>query len=246
MEIVKRNQIISFTVISAVIGFMIAVQFQSVKEPVVRDTRDTWQLREDLRKEQEIQLRLIREIRSNELKLAQYENKREQSKEEVLKETLGELKEEAGLTEVKGPGLIIHIEPAVEEALLGNAPGDVSPDLLKRLVNELNMYDAEQISIDGHRIINTTVIRDINGETKIDGHAISSLPIEVRASAEDMQSAQKLYNQMQVSKSAEEFFVENLRVTILKPKGNIVIPAYQDTIRVKNMEPAESEKGGSS
>ena len=48
----------------------------------------------------------------------------------------------------------------------------VSPELLKRLLNELNMYDAKYVSIDGQRIINTTVIRDINNETKIDGHTL--------------------------------------------------------------------------
>ena len=32
---------------------MIAIQFQTVKEPVVRDTRDTFAVREDLVKEKE-------------------------------------------------------------------------------------------------------------------------------------------------------------------------------------------------
>lgn len=36
------------TGITLIVGFMIAVQFQTIKEPVVRDTRDTWELREDL------------------------------------------------------------------------------------------------------------------------------------------------------------------------------------------------------
>ena len=47
------------TVITFIIGFMIAIQFQTVKEPVVRDTRDTWQLREDLVKEKELYLKFI-------------------------------------------------------------------------------------------------------------------------------------------------------------------------------------------
>ncbi len=42
------------------------------------------------------------------------------------------------------------------------------------------MYEAKYVSIDGKRVINTTVIRDINGETKIDGHTIRVLPIEVK------------------------------------------------------------------
>ena len=42
---------------------MIAIQFRTVKEPIVRDTRDTWQLREDVMKENELQIKLIREVR---------------------------------------------------------------------------------------------------------------------------------------------------------------------------------------
>ena len=32
---------ISMTVITLIIGFMTAIQFQTVNEPIVRDTRDT-------------------------------------------------------------------------------------------------------------------------------------------------------------------------------------------------------------
>lgn len=100
------NKKFSFTFITVVIGFMIAIQFQTVKEPAVRDTRDTWELRADILKEKELQLKLLREISSNEEKIVQYETKRKQSKEQVLRETLEELKMEAGLSEVTGPGII--------------------------------------------------------------------------------------------------------------------------------------------
>ncbi|MBY0120787.1 DUF881 domain-containing protein [Bacillus sp. S/N-304-OC-R1] len=244
MDKYKKN--ISFTLITVVIGFMIAIQFRTVKEPIVRDTRDTWELREDVIKEKELQLKLLREVRSNEEKIAKYETELKQSKEQILRETLEELKAEAGLTEVQGYGIILTIEPVYEELLLGNSVTSVSPDLLKRLVNELNMYDALQISIDGQRLINTTVIRDINGETKIDGHSLNHLPIEIKVIADDTKAAEKLFNRMQVSKSADEFFIDNLRVKVNKPDGLITIPAYENTIRVRDLEPVNSEKGGNS
>jgi len=237
---------LSFTVITAVIGFMIAIQFQTLKEPIVRDTRDTWELREDLLRQNELQLKLMREVRSNEEKIAKYETQRKQSKEQVLRETLDELKQEAGLTDVKGYGIVLSIEPAFEELLLGKKAETVSPDLLKRLINELNMYEAMHISIDGHRVINTTVIRDINGETKIDGHPLKTLPIEVKVIAENKKVAEKLYNRMQVSQSADDFFIDNLRVKVKMPENMITILAYDDPIRIRNMEPVKPEKGGSS
>jgi uncharacterized protein YlxW (UPF0749 family) len=106
------------------------------------------------------------------------------------------------------------------------------------------MYGAKYVSIDGRRIINTTVIRDINSETKIDGHVIRSLPFEVRVAVDNMKAAEKLFNRMQVSKSTEEFFIENLRLTVTSPNPAVAIPAYDNPIRIKEMETVE--EGGSS
>jgi len=239
----KKNT--SFTLIAVLVGFMIAIQFQTVKKPAERDTRDIWQLREALLKEKEIQSNLISEIRSNEEKLAAYESKRKQSKEQALIDTLKELKLEAGLSELTVPGIKLKIEPVIEEIKPGTPVNRVvSPELLIRLLNELNMYEAKYVAIDGKRVINTSVIRDINHETKIDGHTIKSLPIEVLVGVDDNTTAEKLYNRMKVSKSTEEFFIENLRLSISKPNPNVTVPAYDDSINIRYMEP--TKEGGDS
>ena len=234
---------ISFTIITIIIGFMIAIQFQTVKEPVVRDTRDIWELRNALLKEKEVNSNLYAEMRAVEAKLEQYKTEQQSSPERALKQTLEELKTEAGLTEKTGPGVILTIEPAMEEILLGEKVQNISPELLERLVNELNRYDAMDISIDGHRLINTSVIRDINGETKVDGYSIEKIPFEVRVLTKDLDSAKGLYNRMQVSQSVEDFFIDNLRVSISKPLENVLVPPYEDTIRFRLMEPVK-ERGG--
>lgn len=230
---------LSMTVISIIIGFMLAIQFQTIKKPKVRDTRDMWELREDLLKEQDLQSKLLKEISSNEERIEKYEAKVKDSKEQALKDTLDELKKEAGQTEVNGPGIVIKIDVLKEALLLGEKVKDVSPALLKRLVNDLNMYGAKQISIDGERVINTTVIRDINGDTKINGHSINQYPLEVRVIAENSESADKLYNRIQVSPVIDEFFVDNLKVMIGKPEESISIPAYDESIRIRYMKPVK-------
>jgi uncharacterized protein YlxW (UPF0749 family) len=237
------NNKISFFLITIIIGFMVAIQFQTVKEPVVRDTRDIWELREALVKEKELRSNLYQEMRSVEVKLEQYEKEKQTSPEGALTETLEELKREAGLTDKTGPGIILTVEPALEEVLLGEKVHNVSPDLLERLVNELSSYEATDISINGQRLINTSVIRDINGETKVNGTSIKKVPFEVRVLTKDLQTAEKLYNRMSVSQSVEDFFIDNLRVSISKPQEKITVPAYEETIRVKQMEPVK-EKGG--
>ena len=102
------------------------------------------------------------------------------------------------------------------------------------------------ISIDEQRLINTTVIRDINGVTKIDGHSLNRLPIVIKVMTEDAKTADKLFKRMQVSKSADEFFIDNLRIKVEKPDGFITIPAYENTIRIRDMEPVNHDKGGNS
>ncbi|RDU38973.1 NgoFVII family restriction endonuclease [Neobacillus piezotolerans] len=227
---------------------MIAIQFQTIKEPVdERDTRDIWQLRQDILKEKKLQSELLGEIRSTEDKIAGYETKRQNGKEKVLQETLEELKTEAGLTKVTGPGIILKIEPVYEEVLIGDPISTtVTPDLLKRLTNELNMYEAKQISIDGQRIINSTVIREISSETRIDGHRLSALPIEIKVVVDNVQAAEKLSNRMKASQSMEEFFIENLRLTVSDPIQEVNIEAYGNPIRMNTMKPAKTDEGGGS
>ena len=235
---------ISMTVITLIIGFMTAIQFQTVNEPVIRDTRDTWQLREDLVKEKELYLRLIREIRSNEEKIEKYETERLESKEQALIETLRELKAEAGLEKYEGPGIVINILPVSEDLLLGETVEPIPPYLIHRLINELNRFGAADISIEDQRWINTSVIRDINGKTKMDGYSLDSFPIEVKVAVDNMDMAEKLYNRMQVSDSAEEFFIQNFRLSISTPQPKVTIPAYRDEIKIRNMELGDTEKGG--
>lgn len=223
---------------------MLAIQFQSVQKPVVRDTRDTWELREALQKEMELQSRLIKEIRSNEEKLANYETERKQGQEQTLRTTLDELKEEVGLTDVTGPGVKIEIDVIDNALIFDQSEQMLSPQLLRRLLNEVNMYGAKHVSIGGQRVINTTVIREIAGETKINGRSLRKFPIDILIITEDMKTAKNLYNRMLVSNAIEEFFIDNLKMTIVEPQLNISIPAYEDSIRIRNIESVKSDKGG--
>lgn len=221
-------------------GFMLSVQYQTVKEPVVRDTRDTRELREALVNEKERHLRLLREIQSNQEKIEQYETERKQGKEKILKETLDELKEEAGLTEIETPGILITVDYVDKQLLLGESIRPVSAYLLQSLINELNQYGAKHIAINENRLINTSVIREINGEIKVDGHIIDKIPITIKVGVEDLQNAQELYKRMQVSKSSEEFFVDHYQLIISAPLPSVSIPAYGDSIRIRGMEVVEN------
>ncbi|WP_246363803.1 DUF881 domain-containing protein [Anoxybacteroides tepidamans] len=235
----KRKTILHFTLIAAIIGFMLAVQFQTTKRPIVRDTRDIWELRQDLKQEQELEQQLLLEIRRNDEKIQNYEQNHLADQQTALQETVDELKKEAGLTEIRGAGLILTIAPFYPENYVGPIAYTVSPELLKRFINELNMYDAKEIAIANERITNTTAIRDVNGVTQVGNAKISSLPIQVKVISDDVTT---LYNRLKVSTIYDDFVIENLQLTVSEPMSAIVIPKYYREWQIRYMEAVKAEK----
>lgn len=232
--LLKKKISTGFIAVSAVIGFMLAVQFKTVQEPEERDTRDLWELKADLLTEQKQQEALLEEINTLENQLARYQTERSASKEKALKRTLEELKAEAGLTDVTGKGLILTIKPLPDELLMEQTVEQISPALLQRLLNELNKYDANHVSVNEERIVNTTVIRDVNGSTKIDGVSLNSYPIEIKVIAAD---TDKLRDRLKASQILDELFMENLSLNITEPNSSITIPAYRNAIQAEHMSP---------
>lgn len=235
----KDNRII-FTFITLIIGFMLAVQFQSTKEPIIRDTRDIRELRDELRAEQELHQQLLAEVDKMKSLIKQYKasmENQEENIENVMKDQIEQLKSQAGLTEVVGEGIILTIEPIRRDTNNGQARRTVSPKLLRFLVNELNVYQAREIAIGNERVISTTAFRDVQGITQINGRRIPPLPLEVKVIADD---AQKLHNEMIVSESVEIFEIENLKITSV-PVNELTLPGYDQTLRVRFMEQVKEE-----
>ncbi|WP_409305337.1 DUF881 domain-containing protein [Peribacillus sp. SCS-155] len=230
---------LAFTGVAVIIGIMAAIQFRSHQEPIVQETRDPWELRHALLEQQQKQSKLLKEITVIEGQIAEYETERSINKEQALRAAVAKLKEEAGLTEIKGKGIILTITPSREAALIGNIAGNIPPDLLTRLINELNMYEAKEISINGQRIRNTTVIRDISGQTKIDGLPLRSYPIEIKVIGPD---ANKLKDRMRVSQSMDDFFLENLEIKV-SAVTQLSIPANEKSMRIRYMEPVNKGNG---
>ncbi len=240
---VKKKQQLTFTLILFIIGFMVAVQFQTTQDPVVRDTRDIWELREDYKKAQQQHRELLSEIYKYDQLLAGYEENDAASSEKTLKKTKEELEKEIGLTEVEGPGIVLTVEPLFTDNNAGGAYQTVAPELLQRLINELNSYGASAIAIDGKRITAFSPIRDVNGQTYVNTKRLKPLPIEIKVlPAENSKKAvKKLHDQMTVSQSAEDFALDGLKL-ISTAVDYVKLPAYDETIRIKYMEPADSPK----
>jgi len=105
------------------------------------------------------------------------------------------------------------------------------------------MYEAEEISINDRRVVNTTVIRDINGTTKIDGYPLDNYPITVKVIGKN---ADKLYSRMNASSLQDLFAGENLDLQIKRPEKQIKIKAYEGSMQVAPLKPLEKSKGENS
>ncbi|HEX7063866.1 MAG TPA: DUF881 domain-containing protein [Bacillales bacterium] len=225
--------------VACIVGFMLVLQFQTTNQSQeeTRDTRDVWQLRKDLSHAKKRTSKLNNERREVEELLAKYQSNADQQKVKTMRNVLSELKKEAGLTQVSGQGIVIHVEPLVSGSLIGEPYHPITAQLLRRLINELDAYGAREIAIAGQRVIATTPIRNVNGEIYVNDRSIPDVPFKIEVLAEN---ARKLHNEMVVSDSRREFAEAKLKLTS-EPVRHLVLPAYDQPILVQYMKPAKGE-----
>ncbi|QBK27138.1 DUF881 domain-containing protein [Ureibacillus thermophilus] len=205
---------------------MIAIQYNTVKKPELRDTRDIWEIRQELSEEKKRHSELLDEIASLKKIKSEYENNNNEELGEVLQSTVEDLRKRAGLTKVTGPGVHLNIQPAEELILSGYKVEPISPDLLIRLVNEIYRYNGLYIEIDGQRVVHITAIRDINGKTTVNSVPISNSNVDIYIITETFEKAEKLHSYLYASTFQDDFYIDNLKLTISPAKEEITIDAY--------------------
>lgn len=229
------------TLVLFIIGLMMSVQYNTIRQPAERDTRDIWAIREELSEEKKQHSALLAEIRSLNAVVDRYEQSEETNKQAVLSETVESLKQQAGLTEVIGPGVILRINPAQELVAMGYDIEEISPDLLIQLTNALFKYGATNVAIDGKRIVHTTAIRDINGKTTVNSVPLSSPPFEIYVGTNSYKEAEKVYNSVQASTFIDSFYLDNFNLIIEEPTDELTIPAFENSLT--NDYLTEAKKG---
>ncbi|UCZ51821.1 DUF881 domain-containing protein [Bacillus shivajii] len=230
-----KDRMIIFTFVTLIIGFMIAIQFQTTKDTEVRDTRSIHELRQALTIEKERQKELNEEIEKH----IELLNELEQSEdvEGVILEVINELEEVAGLTEASGPGVIIDISPQFDESYSGGGIRSVPPHLLRMLVNELNINGAKEIAIGHQRIVSNSAIREANGVTLVNSSRMTQFPLKVRVISDD---PERLHHAIMSSQSIEFFSYENFRIES-QPINHVTLPAYERSYRVRYMSPIKED-----
>lgn len=118
----------NITIISFIIGFMLAVQYNTVQKPAERTTVDIWEIRQQLFAEQERHSELLTGISELTETVNKYEDAEFDNPEVLLRQTVDQLKERAGILPVEGPGLTLTVGASPELMALGYEIKPVSPN----------------------------------------------------------------------------------------------------------------------
>ncbi|MGE7982728.1 DUF881 domain-containing protein [Solibacillus sp. NPDC093137] len=223
----------NITIISFIIGFMLAVQYNTIQNPTERNTVDVWEIRQQLFAEQEQHSELLRAISELTETVNKYEDAEFDNPEILLQQTVDQLKERAGILPVEGPGLTLSVGSSPELMGLGYEIKPVSPELLIRLINDLNRYNARAIEIDGKRLSYNSAIRDINGKTTINSEPIQNTDIEINIITFTYEQAEKMKNHLLASTFQNEFYIDNLVLTIHEAEQNIQIDSVAPVQKIK-------------
>lgn len=229
------------TIISIIIGFMLAVQYNTVQNTEKLESTDLWSIRQQLSDEKKQYSNLLSEISDTNAVIQKYEEEDYMNPELILADTLKKLQEQAGIEAVEGPGLELKISASTEAIALGLELMEIPPLLLIRLVNDIYRYDGLYIEIDGQRIHYHSAIRDINGRTTINGVPISKSDVTIKIVGDNEEDIQKLYNYLLASSFQDEFYIDNLMLEIEEPKQSVMIDGSDVLVKTKYLQEVKGD-----
>jgi len=177
MKAKKISRNISISIVCIILGLALSWQFQSI-----RNNAKIMNL--ESQKKDDLIVKILNEQKNNEnlkaklselqVQLGKFENARGNSDEnmKLLTDEIQKLKTVAGLTDVKGKGVIINF--AKEDSLM------VEDDDLLFILNELRATDAQALAINEQRIIDTSEVRVAGGYIMVNGRQVIP-PYQVKA-----------------------------------------------------------------
>ncbi|NGQ93723.1 DUF881 domain-containing protein [Brevibacillus sp. SYP-B805] len=244
----NRKITLILSLISAIIGVMLAIQLKSNLQPVKSESRSIAELRATLQKELEKHKSLLADISKYNQLIYQYETSLDEGESiSVMKEELARTRKLAGLESLEGAGAVVRIVDAplpantADSALesgqdaAGVYPNAVIDEDLRWLANILFANGAKAVSINGHRLIATTAIRNVGEDIQIDTKTIKP-PYEIRAlgDPEVLISGMKL-------EGVEENFKLTGKTLMIEKRDKLIIPAYNETRVIQYMKPVKTK-----
>ncbi|OPX46438.1 hypothetical protein CLHUN_02550 [Ruminiclostridium hungatei] len=228
---VSRN--ISIALICVILGLALSWQFQSI-----RNNAKVMNL--ESQKKDDLVVKILNEQKNNEnlrakltelqTQLDKFENARGNSDEnlKLLTDEIQKLRTVAGLTDVKGRGVIVTF--AKEDAI------NVEDDDLLFVLNELRATDAQALAINDQRIIDTTEVRVAGGYIMVNGRHVTP-PYVIKAIV-DPDNAVNALNMIGGSLEKIRLFID----VKVEKSNNLEIPKIsEELIRTDKLKQAEKD-----
>ncbi|TSC93340.1 MAG: hypothetical protein CEN89_123 [Candidatus Berkelbacteria bacterium Licking1014_7] len=174
---------ISLLIIGIGIGWLFATQFQTKPSRALNPVAPYLSLTQSqatLTRDQEDTKKKIKKLRE-EITDRQDELKSQQKTDKQLLEQIGLLKEQVGLTEIKGAGLVITLADSSKEA--ANIDSIVHAADMRDVVNVLWLSGAQTITINEQRLVYSTSIDSIINTILVNNTKITN-PFVIRAIGE--------------------------------------------------------------
>ena len=246
----QKSRKITFilAIISAIIGVMLAVQLRSSLHPVHKESRSIAELRTTLQKELEKHKNLLADISKYNQLYYQYETSLSEDESiSVMKEELERNRRLAGMVEVEGEGIVLKVvdapmpeEPILDDHMQVPVVGEytIDDEDLRWLVNILFANGAQAVSINEHRLVATSAIRNVGDVIQIDTRTIKP-PYEIKALGEP----EVLLSALKLEGVEENFRLANKKV-LAEKRDKLMISANKETRVIQFMKPVK-EKGDS-
>lgn len=227
----KKDKIIMIITISIMSLILVCVMFAQFKVVNETDIAQIESMREEELEKAVTQWKEKYEKTNEKLtetnqKIQEYQDKVQSNNEtrELVEKELQEAKENFGLTDMYGDGLIITLTDT-------NTRTYEDKDLLD-LVNELRAAGAEAISINDERIVNLTNIVNISTRyIKInDGNVASPYVVKVIGDKTYLKSALTIKNGYYDYKNKEGYLID------IQEKNNIKINKYSKDVSLRYIE----------
>ena len=233
----KGKKIITLTIglICFILTYVIFIQFKTVEETNITEIKimTESELREKVVSWREKYEETYEKLKETNETIAEYRTKREANQEasELLDKELLQAQILAGLTDVKGNGVVVTLTDNDETDKIE------ARDLLK-LVNELKSAGAEAISINEQRIVNMSDIVNIYIEDGshyivvnkvLDKEKVIISPYVIKAIGDPK------YLESALTVKRIGFMDQYVKNATLERQNNIKIPKYDKEIKVRSV-----------
>lgn len=236
-----RKWLLPITLVCIISGFFLSFQLKVLTNstntnPLSQKNSNLITIINDLEKEIKNQEEQIAKIRTD---LDELQTQQTDSKLQELQEQLKRTKIAAGLTAVKGKGIIIVLDDNTE-GMKANPNDDPNKYLihyehLLNLISELKVGGAEAISVNDQRLITTSEIRCVGNVILINTTRIAP-PFEIKAIG-----SPKLLTEITTSGEIEILKATNYPVNLTLVE-EVIIPAYKGELQFTHSKSVKEEK----